>query len=127
MSLGWKQEYESEALSDFTQAVRLIAMEHPEDAALQAFARKAQLTTIMVLTNEVRDLNKPGANCLRDRLDDCRECRARNESRPCHANGGHESCIYKSPAYALKAIEKYLGGNALDYVFKYIPKQEEST
>lgn len=127
MSLGWKREYESEALSNFTQAVRLIASEHPEDAALQAFAKKAQLTTIMVLTNEMRDLNKPGANCLYDRLEDCRECRAQNGSHPCHANGGHESCIYKSPSYALKAIEKYLGQNALDYVTNYIPEQEEPT
>ncbi len=127
MSLGWKREFESEALSDFVQAVRLIAAEHPEDAVLQAFAQKARLTAIMVLTNEMRDLNKPGASCLYDRLEDCRKCRAKNGNHPCHANGGHESCIYKSPAYALKAIEKHLGENALDYVLKYIPKQEEPT
>lgn len=127
MSLGWKREFESKALSDFVQALRLIAAEHPEDAALQAITQKARLTAIMVLTNEMRDLNKSGASCLYDRLEDCRECRARNGNYPCHSNGGHESCIYKSPAYALKAVEKYLGKNALDCVVKYIPEQEEPT
>lgn len=122
MSLGWKREYESDALALFTDAVRIIAADHPEDAALQAFAKKAQLTTIMVLADEKRELNMPGSNILKDRLSDCLECQRREGTKPCIKDGTRGPCIYKSPKYALQAIEKHLGKGAFDLISKYIPE-----
>lgn len=122
MSLGWKREYESDALVQFTQVVRLIAADHKEDAALQAFAKKAQLTTIMALANEKRELNLPGSSILQDRLADCLECQRREGTKPCIKGGTRGPCIYKSPKYMLQAIEKHLGKGALDLISKYIPE-----
>lgn len=47
MRLGYKRDYEVDAICDFAQIVKMVAFDHPEDAALQAYCSKVKMTAIM--------------------------------------------------------------------------------
>lgn len=49
MRLGYKRDYEVDAICDFAQIVKMVAFDHPEDAALQAYCSKVKMTAIMLL------------------------------------------------------------------------------
>ena len=128
MSVGWKRQYETEAICDFCEIVKMFAAEKPNDAKLQAFARKCKLTALMLLTQEQKDWEM--GDIARDRLADCEDCRRWNDGKmPCETAEGR-TCIYKQPKYQLRAIKKYFGDEGMhfiDWAQKIIAKREAQT
>lgn len=128
MSVGWKRQYETETVCDFTQMVRLFAAEKPNDAKLQAFARKCRLTALMLLTQEQKDLDR--GDIAKDRLTDCEYCRRWNDGmRPCETAEGRK-CVYKQPKHQLQVIKQHFGEEGMhfiDWAGKIIAKREAQT
>ena len=124
-SVGWQRHYETEAICDFYEIVRLFAAEKPNDAKLQAFARKCKLTALMLLTQETKDIDR--GNIVKDRLADCEECKRWNDGkRPCEANEKHR-CKYDMPAERRKVIIRHFGDEGkhfIEWAAKIIEKRE---
>lgn len=125
MSVGWQRQYEVEAICDFCQIVGIFAAEKPNDAKLQAFYRKCRLTTLMLITQEEKDIER--RSVCADRAADCRDCRAwNNGERPCDGSQGRR-CKYALPAEQLKAIKRYFGDEGIHFIrwsSKIISKRE---
>ena len=123
--VGWQRQYEVEAVCDFTMIVKMFAEEKPNDAKLQAFARKCKLTALMLLTQEKKDLER--GSVVKDRLADCEDCRRWNDGkRPCDENEGRK-CKWALPAQQLKTIKRYFGEEGLhfiDWAGKIVAKRE---
>lgn len=122
MSLGFKREYETEAICEFAQMVKMVAFDHPEDAALQAYCSKVKMTAIMMLMQDKHEIGK--SNILEDRMRDCRECEFEEKTRPCVVDGKRGSCKYKSIKYQAMFIEKNLGEDAMKPLQPYIKQYE---
>ena len=79
-SVGYKRQYETEAIYDFAMLVKILPTALPESKELQELARRAKLTFIMAATTEQNDL-KTGS-IFRDRLQDCETCKRCRTTRP---------------------------------------------
>lgn len=118
MSLGFKSDHQDHALHMFAMGLKYMARACPENARLQAYSRKVCLTYIMLATKEIQELRSNG-NTLRDRQQDCAECRRMNGKapgqEPCARDGhwGIGPCIYSSPEWAMKFIEQQFGEEGL--------------
>lgn len=127
-SVGWKRQYETETICDFYQMVRMFAEEKPNDAKLQAFARKCKLTALMLLTQESKDMDR--GSILKDRLADCEDCRRWNDGkRPCETTDDRK-CIYKQSKHKRQIIKHYFGEEGMhfiDWAGKIIAKREAKT
>lgn len=123
MRLGYKRDYEVDAICDFAQIVKIVAFDHPEDAALQAYCSKVKMTAIMLLIQDQRAVGK--TNILKDRRQDCRECELAEKMRPCMVNGKRGACKYKSIEYQARFIEKHLGTDAFKPLMPYIGQYEK--
>lgn len=110
MALGWQRFYETEAVCDGAQVLKYLAAQHPTDARLQNVARRAQLTAVMIIAREQRDLTAPNANIIADRQTDCRYC---DHSPPC------ARCKYASTAARIDTIRCNIGQEALDCIEQY--------
>lgn len=124
MRHGYERQYETDAIADYAQIVKIIAHDHPEDAALQSYCTKVKLTAIMILAGEIRDTGQ--SNILQDRMSDCRDCEQQEGTRPCMADGLRGRCKYNSPEYRIKAIVKHFGENAFDPIKPYLPNAKEA-
>lgn len=118
MSFGFKREYETEAICEFAQIVKMVAFDHPEDAALQAYCQRVKMTAIMMLMQDKHEIGK--SNILEDRMRDCRECEFEEKARQCVMNGKHGSCKYKTIKYQTIFILKRFGEDALKPLQPYI-------
>lgn len=123
MRLGFKRDYEVDAICDFAQIVKMVAYDHPEDAALQAYCSKVKMTAIMLLIQDQREIGK--TNILKDRQQDCRECEFSEKTRPCMAGGKRGACKYKSASYQAQFITKHLGADAFEPLMPYIGQSEK--
>lgn len=110
MSVGWRRQYETEAVAEFYEYVRAFAAEKPKDARLQAFARKCKLTALMVATQEQKDIER--GDIAGDRAADCDECRRWNRKDPCEAG----KCIYQQPTERLRVIRHYFGDEGTHFL-----------
>lgn len=122
-SVGYKRQYETEAIYDFAMLVKILSeLHYPESKELQELARRAKLMFIMAATTEQRDL-KTG-NIIRDRLRDCESCKRWSNDQTCMQNGNRTgSCKYSSAAYKAKAIRDHFGMDAIEIVKKYSIKE----
>ena len=111
MAVGWQRFFETEAVCDGAQVLKYLAAQHPTDARLQNIARRAQLTAVMIIAREQRDLTAPNANIFADRQNDCRYC---DHSPPC------ARCKYASNAARIDTIRHYIGQEALDCIEQYV-------
>lgn len=119
MRHGYERQYETDAIADYAQIVKIITHDHPEDAALQSYCAKVKLTAIMILADEMREIGQ--ADILKDRINDCRDCEHQTGMRPCIADGLRGECKYKSAEYRIKAIIKLFGESAFDLIKPYLP------
>ena len=122
MSVGWQRQYETEAIIDFAQWVKIFAEEKPNDAKLQAFARKSIMEAISTATREQHDLRT--GNVVHDRREDCRRCLMESGGRPC-ADG--KGCKFRRTPERVKAIERHFGDEGkhfLDWAGAIIMRRE---
>jgi len=128
MSVGWQRQYETDAVCDFAMAVKIFAEEKPNDAKLQAFARKCRLQALMVMAQE--DEDRKTGNMALDRLADCEACKRFNDGkRPCDENEGRK-CKWAMPAEFRKTVIRYFGDEGkhfLEWAGKIIAKREART
>lgn len=134
MKHGYKNDCEDKALHLFAMGLKYMAHAHPENARLQAYSRKVNLTYIMFATRELQEL-KQGANSLQDRLADCEECRraagVQRGQEPCAKDGhwGIGKCVYSSPEWTYKFIEQHFGEDgvgALEALGEWTEKELEA-
>lgn len=119
MAIGREADFTVEALSTCTQALRYAAADHPENARLQAAARRAQLITISYLQRELFEMRNPECNIIRDRLNECAACEYHNPGKGC------SNCKkYGSPDAKAGYIKKHLGEEACQLMFDYIKELE---
>lgn len=112
--VGFKRQYETDAICEFSQLVRMFAAEKPNDEKLQAFARKCRLTALMMLTQERKDIET--GSIVKDRIADCEDCRRwNNGNRPCETAEGRE-CIYKQPKEKLRVIRERFGDEGMHFI-----------
>jgi len=129
MNAGWRSQYETEAISSFALILRWMAEERTQDAELQAFARKAKLTAIMLIAQEKQAI-ETGSVC-KDRLSDCNDCRRENGGmRPCKAEPGKDRvCRWETPEHKLRTINRHFGPEGMKWVEeagKYAEKRLEA-
>lgn len=128
MSVGWQRQYETKAVCDFAMAVRIFAEEKPNDAKLQAFARKCRLTAIMVMAKEDEDV-KTG-NIVKDRLADCEQCKRWNNGKWACGEDRAKKCKWDTPAEFRKTVIRYFGEEGqhfIEWAGKIIAKREART
>lgn len=110
MSVGWKRQYETEAVELFCDTVMFFAAHDPGNEWLQGFARKTRLRTVMVSQRFISDMEHE--SIVRDRLDDCERCKKwHDDTRPCMHNERLE-CVYKAPEEQVRTIKRIFGEEA---------------
>lgn len=110
MSVGWKRQYETDAVYMFCEAVMFFAAKDTRNEWLQAFARKTRLRTIMVSQQYIHDTERE--SIVHDRLEDCEYCKRWNDgTRPCEHNERRE-CTYNTPEEAVKTVKRIFGEEA---------------
>lgn len=122
-SVGYKRQYETEAIYDFAMLVKTLSeLCYPDSKELQQLARRAKLTFIMLATTEQRDL-KTG-NIVRDRLQDCADCKRWSSEQPCMVNGHRTGrCKYASDEYKAGVIRRQFGDAVIEIIKKYPVKE----
>lgn len=119
MKLGRETDYTEEALSTCTQALRYAAADHPNDARLQAAARRAQLITISYLQRDMVEMRNPDHSIVRDRLNECAACEYHTPGKGC---GKCEK--YGSAKAKIGYIKKHLGEEAYQIMCDYLVELE---
>ena len=110
MSVGWKRQYDTDAVYWFCRAVMFFAANAPGDEWLQSFARKTRLRAIMEMHRFSEDMSRE--NIVHDRLEECRLCmRWHDETRPCEQVEGRE-CVYNTPEENIRAVKRVFGEEA---------------
>lgn len=131
MNVGYKREYEGEAIYHFANMVITFAGLFPENAKLKAYAKQVCLKFIQISAAEIRDMKNE--SILDDRLRDCAECKRSRGEKPCMKDGrtwANHVCIYSTYEYNRAAIEKHFGEQGLqmlDYMERWITKKTAET
>lgn len=101
MSVGYKRQYETDAIMRFAILVKWVAFYNPQDKWLQEFANKACLMAISEGMSEESDLSTE--DIIQDRLRDCRECQQWNGTKlPCTLG----KCLHGSRGSVLGALRR---------------------
>lgn len=121
MSVGYKREYEDEAIARYAKMVVIFSKIFPDNENLKAYAKEVSLRFVQAAMTEIRDIK--AGNILRDRIQDCMDCVRANGKRPCGKTG---PCVYSTYEYNRAAIQKHFGDRGLqmlDYMDKWITKK----
>lgn len=114
MSVGWRRQAETDTVCDFCLMVKMFAQDRPDNAELQALARKTRLKAQMLIALERAEMQT--GDIAADRIKDCEDCRRWNDgARPCERNEGRK-CKYKQPEEQLKVIRRHFGDEGLRFV-----------
>ena len=128
MSLGFKQQYENEAVNSFARMVDIFSKFFPENKKLKAYAKEVVLQSIQLDMAEVREI-RSRRSIVEDRRRECAECERDHGEKPCMSGGrpwGVGVCVYSTYEYNRAAIQKHFGEQGLqmlDYMDKWITKR----
>jgi len=122
-SIGFKRQYETDALFDFAMLLKYLSeISYPGNTELQTLARRAALTYVMAANEEEVDMKS--RNIIRDRLQDCADCKRWTSEQPCIVNGHHSGpCKYNSFTYKAGVIREKFGDKAIEIIKKYPMKE----
>lgn len=115
-SVGWKRQYETEAICWFYRVMQAVTAKMPGDEAAAAFTRKVKLTATMKLTQEMID-SKAGT-VADDRLNDCAACRKQNDGRCYREFNPKRDCIYERADVKARVILRTFGDEAREWIEK---------
>lgn len=123
MRCGHKRDAQLAALCDFSTWVCDTSNMHPDDAELWEFRRVVTLTALNELMMDKQQMNDPHSNIVRDRLDDCEDCK-RTGLDSCMVNGKHiGKCRWRTGTQKIEFVKERFGEKALKYLKMY-PRQK---
>lgn len=105
MLVGRKRQSETDAVYKCAMFLKLYAAARPQDAELRSCADDAKIRALAMLYQDKNQLDRPGKS-----QDDCEWCEGDPPCRPCR---------FDTPQARRDAIQRHLGGRALEYLRRY--------
>lgn len=113
MSVGWKRQYEGEAMLEFLRILMMMQAEE-NSPELDVFSKRARLYVTMQAAREGQDAER--GDVARDRISDCTECRQKNSGQCQRQIRPDGRCTYNTPDAKLTAIRKHFGEEGIRWI-----------